>query len=120
MAENNLSLVEKFKNVEEKMLKELKETDLAIDYNADRKIIISNLKAYIKRVKSIEKILDEYEEISTKLEKLMEKDKQGISDAVVELREDSDELKAEIEVINSQVIVSQKKSKKSPSKLREF
>ena len=120
MAKNDLSLVEKFKNVEDKIISELKDAELTIDYSADRKIIISNLKAYIKRVKSIEKILDEYEEISMKLEKLMEEDKKGVSEAVVELREDSDELKAEIEVINNQVVLKQKKKKTSSAKVKEF
>ena len=120
MAKNDLSLVEKFKSVEEKILKELKETDLKIDYTSDRKIVISSLKDYIRRVKSIEKILDEYEEISKKLEKLMEDDKKGVTEAVVELREDSDELKAEIAIINGQAVINQKKKKKSTEKLREF
>lgn len=120
MAKNDLSLVEKFKSVEEKILKELKETDLKIDYTSDRKIVISSLKDYIRRVKSIEKILDEYEEISKKLEKLMEDEKKGVTEAVVELREDSDELKAEIAIINGQAVINQKKKKKSTEKLREF
>ena len=51
---------------------------------------------------------------------LMEEDKKGVSEAVVELREDSDELKAEIEVINNQVVLKQKKKKTSSAKVKEF
>ena len=57
MNKKDNELFDKFKEVEEKILKELKATDLLIDYSADSKTIISGLKAYIKRVKTIEKIL---------------------------------------------------------------
>ena len=115
MNKKDNELFDKFKEVEEKILKELKATDLLIDYGADSKTIISGLKAYIKRVKTIEKILDEYEAVSKKLEKAMGDDsKQGeITSAVVGLREDSDELKAEIEIINGNVHVKHKKKKTS-------
>ena len=120
MAKNELSLVEQFKSVDDRIINQLKETELVIDYNDDRKTIISNLKSYIKRVKNIESILDEYEEISLKLEKLMEEDKKGVSEAVVELREDSEELKAEIATINGEIVVNKKKKAKSSAKLKEF
>ena len=115
-------LVDKFKEIEEKILSELKQTKLDIDYNADRKTVISGLKAYIKRVKSIEKILDEYESISQKLEKAMMKDdkQKEITKAVVELREDSEELKNEIQIINGQATVKRVKKKSSTSSVKEF
>ena len=115
MSKKEDELLVKFKEVEEKILNELKATDLNIDYSADSKTIISGLKAYIKRVKAIEKILDEYENVSKKLEKLMGGDakQEGLSSAVVGLREDSEELKAEIEIINGNVQVKQKKKKTS-------
>ena len=118
MVKKDLDLVQKFKDVENKIIKEIKETELVIDYDDDSKIIISNLKTYIKRVKNIEKILDEYEEVSQKLEELMEKDKQGVTEAVVDLREDSEELKAEIATINGQVVITKKK--KSAASVKEF
>lgn len=118
----NNELVDKFKEIEDKILSELKHTKLDVDYNADRKTVISGLKAYIKRVKSIEKILDEYELISQKLEKAMSKgDKQKeITKAVVELREDSDELKNEIQIINGQATVKRTKKKSSTASVKEF
>lgn len=117
MGKNENDLLDKFKEVEEKILNELKSTDLNIDYNADSKTIISGLKSYIKRVKAIEKILDEYESVSKKLEKVIgEESKQaGLASAVVGLREDSEELKTEIEIINGNVQVKQKKKKTSAS-----
>ena len=51
MAKNEIELLDKFKEVEEKIIAELKATDLNIDYSADSKTIIAGLKAYIKRVK---------------------------------------------------------------------
>lgn len=121
MIKKENELLDKFKSIEEKILNELKATDLSIDYTADKKTIISGLKAYIRRVKSIEKILDEYEEISKKLEKVMGDDakQEVITNAVVGLREDSEELKAEIEVINGNVQVKQKK-KKTNSAVKEL
>ena len=111
MSKKDIDLLDKFKKVEEKFLKELKATELDIDYNADSKIIISNLKAYIKRVKNIEKILEEYESISNKIEQIMGDDvnQQEVTSAVVDLREDSEELKTEIQNINGQVVVKKKK-----------
>lgn len=115
-------LVDKFKEIEDKILSELKQTKLDVDYNADRKTVISGLKAYIKKVKSIEKILDEYELISQKLEKAMSKDdkQKEITRAVVELREDSDELKNEIQIINGQATVKRAKKKISTASVKEF
>lgn len=121
MSKKENELLDKFKSVEEKILNELKATDISIDYTADSKTIISGLKAYIKRVKAIEKILDEYENISKKLEQVMGNDdkQENLTNAVVSLREDSEELKAEIEVINGNVQVKQKK-KKTNSAVKEL
>ena len=115
MGKKEDELLVKFKEVEEKILNELKASDLNIDYSADSKTIISGLKTYIKRIKTIEKILDEYESVSKKLEKVMfDNDKQdSLTSAVVGLREDSEELKAEIEIINGNVQVKKKKKKTS-------
>lgn len=115
-------LVDKFKEVEDKIMEELKQTKLDIDYNADRRTVISGLKAYIKRVKSIEKILDEYEAISQKLEQAMSsgEHKKDITQAVVELREDSDELKNEIQIINGQTMVKCVKKKATNVSVKEF
>ena len=123
MGKTDIELLEKFKEVEEKFLTELKATELDIDYSADNKVIVSTLKNYIKRVRNIEKILEEYESISSKIEHMMEDDNkhENVASAVVDMREDSDELKAEIQNINGQVVVNTKKKKKSnTAKIREF
>lgn len=122
MSKTDIELLEKFKKVEEKFLNELKATELDIDYSADSKVIVSSLKAYIKRVKNIEKILEEYESISNRIERLMDDDAkhQDVTSAVVDMREDSEELKAEIQSINGQVVVKKKKKKISSGLVKEF
>ena len=121
MKKTENDLIEKFKQIETKILDELKLTNLDVDYNAESKVIVSGLKAYIKKIKKIEEILDEYEEISHKLEKMMGEDEKqkNITDAVVELREDSEELKNEIKNINGQVTVTKKK-KTTKASVKEF
>lgn len=120
--ESDKELLDKFKEIEDKILRELKKTELNIDYNADKKTVISGLKDYIKRVKNIEKILDEYEAISRKLETAISKGdgKKDVASAVVELREDSEELKNEIQVINGQTMVKRVKKKASSASVKEF
>lgn len=121
-AKKDNDLITKFKEIEDKILSELKQTELNIDYSADRKTIVSSLKSYIKRVKNIEKILDEYEALSRKLETAMVKgDKQTeVTTAVVDLREDSEELKTEIQIINGQTSVKRVKKKTTSASVKEF
>lgn len=121
MAKNNESLVERFKNIEDKIFDNLKDVELNIDYNEDRRTIMSNLKAYVKKVKNLEKLLDEYESVSEKLQEIVsEEEKQAsITQAVVDMHEDSDELKAEIQNINGEVKIIKKK-KKNNTAVKEF
>ena len=121
-AKKDNELITKFKEIEDKILSELKQTELNIDYSADRKTIVSGLKSYIKRVKNIEKILDEYEALSRKLETAMVKgdNQTEVTTAVVDLREDSEELKTEIQIINGQTSVKRVKKKTTSASVKEF
>lgn len=123
MAKEDL-LIDKFKDVEQKIFDSLKLVELSIDYNSDRKTILAELKNYIKKVKAVENLLDEYEMIADKLKLVTgdEEKKQSTTSAVVGLREDSEELKAEIATINNQVVSTpvKKKKKKTIDKTREF
>lgn len=116
------SLIDKFKDVEQKIFDSLKLVELSIDYNSDRKTILAELKNYIKKVKAVENLLDEYEMIADKLKLVTgdEEKNQSATSAVVGLREDSEELKAEIATINNQVISTPVKKKKTIDKTREF
>lgn len=115
-------LISKFLEVECEIYEKLKETEMTVDFDADRKTIVSTLKKYVAKVKSLEKLFDEYERIANKIELLTgeEENKQDATNAVVELREDSDELKDEIEKINGQIVVKKKKKKKTSNSVKEM
>lgn len=121
MNNKETSLVERFKHIEDEIFEKLKDVELNIDYNEDRKLIMSSLKAYVKKVKNIEKLLDEYENVSEKLQELVsEEEKQaGVTQAVVDMREDSEELKTEIKNINGEVKIIKKKKNNSAA-VKEF
>lgn len=113
MDKKEISLIDQFKKVEGQIIDELKATELSVDYEADNQEILASLKNYVLKVKSVEKLFDEYEAIAKKIEKLTgdEIKKQSITEAVVDMREDSDELKEEIEIIKGEPIAKKKKKK---------
>lgn len=113
MKKNDEQLLEEFKKVEEQIRSDLKKAELSIDGQLDRKTIVANIKSYIKQVKHIEKLLEDYENLAKQIADYSGDDEkeEKITDAVVELREDSPELKTEIENINGQIIVKTKKKK---------
>lgn len=115
-------LISKFLEVEGEIFEKLKDTELSVDFEADRKTIVSSLKKYVAKVKSLEKLFDEYEGIAKKIELLTgeEENQQDATNAVVELREDSEELKDEIEKINGQFVVKKKRKKKSSDLVKEM
>lgn len=106
-------LINKFLELEIKMVEQLNNTEMSVDFDADRKTIIASLKKYVSKVKSLEKLFDEYENLAKKIENLTGEEEKQVqaTNAVVELREDSEELKTEIEKINGQVVVKKKKKK---------
>lgn len=122
MAKQDLSLVEKFVDLEEQIIDLLKEVDGEIDFSADRKIVMSQLKTYVMKVKKVDKLFEEYEKLAKKIEgsSTDEEINQDLTYAVVDLREDSEAVKTEIESINGEVKVKQIKKKKSSAPVREL
>ena len=122
MAKQDLNLVEKFVNLEEEIIDLLKEVDGEIDFSADRKTVMSQLKNYVMRVKKVDKLFEEYEKLAKKIEgsSTDEEKNQDLTYAVVDLREDSEAVKTEIESINGEVKVKQTKKKKSSAPVREL
>lgn len=121
MEKKDVSLIDEFRKIEQQIIEQLNSTELSIDYEADNKAIVSTLKNYIEKVKRVEKLFDEYENVAKKIEKLTgdEIKKQSMTEAVVDLREDSEELKTEIENINGKVVVKKKKQKTNHA-VKEF
>ena len=122
MAKQDVDLVEKFVDLEEQIVDLLREVDIEIDFSQDRKKVMSQLKSYITKVKKVDKLFEEYEKIAVKIEEssIGEEDKNhDIACAVVDLREDSEEIKTEIENIQGQIKVKQVK-KKSKNAVREL
>lgn len=115
-------LIAKFIELEYEIVEKLNTTEMTVDFDADRKSIISTLKKYVAKVKSVEKLFDEYENLAKKIELLTGEDEnqQVATNAVVELREDSDELKSEIEKINGQIVVKKRKKKKTYDTVKEM
>ena len=122
MAKQDLNLVDKFVDLEEQIVDLLKEVDMDIDFSADRKTVISQLKANILKVKKVDKLFEEYEKLASKIEGSSTDDEknQDLTYAVVDLREDSEVVKTEIESINGQVKVKQTKKKKTSQAVREL
>ena len=113
MAKKDLTLVEKFVDLEQKIIDSLMDVDYNIDFSADRKTLMSQLKEYIMKVKKVDKLFEEYEKIAQKIEgsTTEEEKNQDLACAVVDLREDSEQIKTEIESINGDVKVKQTKKK---------
>lgn len=122
MGKQETNLVEKFVELEEQIIDLLKEVELDIDFSLDRKQVMSQLKSYISKVKKVDKLFEEYEKIAEKIEESSagdEKKNHDLACAVVDLREDSEEVKTEIENIQGQVKVKQVK-KKTKAAVREL
>lgn len=122
MTKQELNLVDKFVALEEQIIDLLKEVDAEIDFSADRKKVMSQLKTYILKVKKVDKLFEEYENLAKKIESKSSDDEknQELACAVVDLREDSETVKTEIENINGQIKVKQVKKKKSSQAVREL
>ena len=121
MTKKDLNLVEKFVDLEQQIIDSLMEVNQEIDFSADRKTVMSQLKAYITRVKKVDRLFEEYEKIAQKIEgsTTEEEKNQDLTSAVVDLREDSEQIKTEIESINGEVKVKQSK-KKNKQAVREL
>lgn len=117
-------LIEKFKKLEDEIVDKLQNIKLDVDFSLDRKEVIKGLKNYVLKVRDVERLFEEYEAVANQLEKLtVEDNKQAVANAIVDMREDSEELKSqikklsrietidEIENINGNIIVKKKKKK---------
>lgn len=122
MAKQDLNLVEKFVDLEEKIIDLLREVNSDIDFSADRKIVMSQLKEYVLKVKKVDKLFEEYESLAKKIEGASNEDEksQDLTYAVVDLREDSEAVKTEIENINGEIKVKKTKKKKTSQAVREL
>ena len=122
MTKQDINLVDKFVDLEQQIIDLLMEVDLEVDFSADRKTVMSQLKSYILKVKKVDKLFEEYEKIAKKIEGSTNDDEknQDLTCAVVDLREDSEEIKTEIESINGEVKVKQTKKKKNNQAVREL
>lgn len=121
MSKKDLNLVEKFISLEEEIIDLLKEADLSVDFSADRKTVMAGLKSYITKVKKVDKLFAEYESLAEKIGGSTNEEEKNheLTCAVVDLREDSEEIKTEIESINGDVKVKQTK-KKNNQAVREL
>ncbi|MBR3885786.1 MAG: hypothetical protein IKJ33_04930 [Clostridia bacterium] len=122
MTKKDMNMVEKFVGLEEEIIDLLKEAEMDIDFSADRKTIMAQLKSYITKVKKVDKLFEEYETLAAKIggSTNEEEKNQELTCAVVDLREDSEELKTEIESINGEVKVKQTKKQKNNQAVREL
>ena len=121
MTKRDLNLVDKFVDLEQQIIDSLMEAELSVDFSADRKTVMSQLKAYIMRVKKVDKLFEEYENIAKKIGGSTNEDEKNhdLTCAVVDLREDSEEVRNEIESINGEVKVKKVK-KKNNQPVREL
>ena len=113
MTKKDLNLVDRFVALEEEIIDSLKDAELNVDFSADRKVVMSELKSYIMGIKKVDKLFEEYEELAQKIGVSTNDDEKNheLACAVVDLREDSEEIKTEIEHINGNVKVKQVKKK---------
>lgn len=117
-------LIEKLENIEKKMLEAINSTKPPKDYTVDDKKLKDDLKKYIEKVRIMESLLDEYEEVVKEVGKLInnEKAEEMLAKMVVDMREDTQELKTITEMINGEAVQKQivKKKKKSLERIKEF
>lgn len=117
-------LIEKLENIEKKMLAAINSTKPLKDYTVDDKKLKDDLKKYIEKVRIMESLLDEYEEVVKEVGKLInnEKTEEMLAKMVVDMREDTQELKTLTEIINGEAVQKQivKKKKKSSERIKEF
>ena len=114
-------LIEKFKELEVKLLDLLKID--AVDFSEEEKksVVKNKLKAYIKKVEKARLVFEEYEQVAKKIEKLSADKK--ISEDIVALREDlkTDEVEKYVdETLIEQGEVKVVKKKQKNNKAREF
>ena len=120
MEKQDISLVDKFKNLEQQLFDSLKDMDGKIDFDADKRTVLKNVKAYIMKVKEIDNLFSEYEKIASMIEKTANKDENNeFSSAVIDLREQTEEYKTEVEFVDGNVKVKKSKKKNTPT-AKEF
>lgn len=114
-------LLTKLEGVEKKINEAINSAKPPKDYSIDDKQFREEIKNYIKKVKKMESLLDEYENLVKQVSKLLgDESDESLNKMVVDLREDTEELKNLTEIINGQVVSKQVKKKKSSSSVKEF
>lgn len=117
-------LIEKLEDIEKKMLAAINLTKPPKDYTVSDKQLKDDLKKYIEKVRIMESLLDEYEEIVKEVGKLInnEEAEDLLAKMVVDMREDTQELKTITEKIGNEIVQKQvvKKKKKSSERTKEF
>ena len=111
MLKKEVSLIDRFKKLEEDIIAILKENDVDFDESLNEKEVKAKLKKYIANVKKMEKLFEEYELIAEKIEKISGdvNDKSVMNEAVVNLREDNIKEEVVVENINNKVVIKRKK-----------
>ena len=65
MARQDLNLVDKFVELEEQIVDILREVDMDIDFSADKKMVLSQLKTNIMKVKKLDELFAELKKYNT-------------------------------------------------------
>lgn len=123
MSNNEISLVDRFKKLEEELVAVLKIEEPTFEDDTKKQVVKSQLKSYIKKVEKARQLFDEYETVAKEIEKLAKKDKEAVSAEIVALREDEDVKEKEVyvnEILAEKGIVKQVKKKKKTVASREF
>ena len=88
MEENQEELLKSFKKLEKKLHAEIKKMPSTIQDSNDTRVLKQRIRSYINQLNEIKKLLEEYESVANKIEKLANSKKNGeeISKAVVDFR----------------------------------
>ena len=108
-----MSLVERFKKLEDKLVEVLKIEPLNFDAEKSAVEVKKEIKNYIKKVKIAKVVFDEYEQLAKEIEGVIEKSESDMADEVVGLRE---EYVDQVEVVQDAVKVVKKKKNNSATK----
>ena len=121
MTKKDLDLVEKFTRLEEEIIDALKDAELNVDFSADRRAVMSELKSYVLSVKKVDKLFEEYEQLAKKIGGSTNDEEKNheLTCAVVDLRDEPEELKTEVVNINGEIKVKKTK-KKNNQAVREL
>ena len=123
MSKNEMSLVDRFKKLEEELVAVLKIEEPSFEEDTKKQVVKSQLKSYIKKVEKARELFDEYESVAKQIETLAKKDKEAVSAEIVALREEENKKEKEVyvdEILAEKGIVRQVKKKKKSVASREL